>query len=45
MTIELPDELNKQFRIKILEKYGSEKGGLTKAIQEAIELWLRKERS
>jgi len=44
ITIELPEELNKRLRIRVVEKYGSMKGGLGKAIREAIELWLSKEK-
>ncbi|MGB6680706.1 MAG: hypothetical protein WBF08_05195 [Candidatus Bathyarchaeia archaeon] len=40
-TLEIPDELDKKLRIRIIEKYGSEKGSLTKALIEAIELWLK----
>jgi hypothetical protein len=40
-AIELPDDLNKQFRMKIIEVYGSEKGAVTKAIIDAVRLWLR----
>lgn len=44
ITIELPDELDKRLRIKVVEKYGSAKGSLGRAIQEAIRLWLEKEK-
>ena len=40
ITIELPDELDKRFRMKVIEKYGGKKGALGNAIREAIELWL-----
>jgi hypothetical protein len=33
--------LDKELRIRIIEVFGSEKGALTKAIVEAIRLWLR----
>jgi hypothetical protein len=39
--VEVPDEFNKRFRQKVIEKYGSKKGALALAIREAMELWLR----
>ena len=35
------NELEKQFRIKVAEKLGGERGALSKAIKEAIKLWLK----
>ena len=40
-AIELPDDLNKEFRVRVIEVYGSEKGAITKAIIDAIRLWLK----
>ena len=37
------DELEKRFRVKEAEKYGGERGAISKAIEEAIKLWLSKE--
>jgi len=37
------DELEKRFRVKVAEKYGGERGAISKAIEEAIKLWLSKE--
>jgi hypothetical protein len=37
----ISDELDRKFRMKVLEEYGSEKGALSKAVAEAIELWLK----
>jgi len=39
--VKIPDDLEVQFRKKILEVYGARKGALGKAITEAIEIWLR----
>jgi len=33
-------ELEKKFRLKVVEKYGAEKGAIAKALEEAIEKWL-----
>lgn len=37
----LPDELERKFRMRIVERYGGKKGALSKAVSEAIKLWLR----
>ncbi len=42
MTIELPDELDREFRVKVVKEYGGKKGALGDAIQEAVKLWLKK---
>ncbi|WP_167887058.1 MULTISPECIES: hypothetical protein [unclassified Thermococcus] len=41
ITVKIPDEVEVEFRKKILEIYGARKGALGKAITEAIELWLQ----
>ena len=45
VTLILPDELGKEFRMKVIEKYGNEKGALSKAMAEAIRLWLKEHES
>jgi hypothetical protein len=40
-SIAIPDDLHKEFRIRVIEVYGTEKGAITKAVMEAIRLWLR----
>lgn len=42
-AVELPEELNKEFRRKVLDVYDSEKGAITKAITAAIQLWVRQD--
>ena len=34
-------DLEKKFRLKAVEKYSGQKGAVTKALEEAIKLWLR----
>jgi len=41
VTLILPDDLAKEFRIKVIEEYGNEKGALSKAVAHAIQLWLK----
>ena len=41
MSFDLPKELDDKFRIAIAERYGMRKGNLSKAIEAAIELWIK----
>jgi len=40
--VRIDDELENRFRKKILDVYGSKKGALARAVEEAIKLWLEK---
>jgi hypothetical protein len=37
----MPDDLNREFRIRVAEIYGSKKGAVTHAVQDAIKTWLK----
>jgi len=37
----IDDYLEKKFRIEVTRLYGGERGALSRAIKEAIELWLK----
>ncbi len=37
----LPDDLVKELRVRAAEMYGGEKGALSKAVADAIRLWLK----
>jgi hypothetical protein len=41
INIAISDELEKRLRVEIAKR-GGKKGDLTKAIEEGIELWLKK---
>jgi len=43
LDVIIPDDLEKQFRMKVLDKFGAEKGALSKATAEAMRLWLKQE--
>ena len=36
----LPDDLEKQLRLKTVEKFGGKKGDLTRAVEQAVRLWI-----
>jgi hypothetical protein len=40
-SIAIPDDLHKEFRIRVIEVYGTEKGAITKAVIDALRLWLK----
>jgi len=40
--VRIDDELERRFRKRVLDVYGSKKGALARAVEEAIRLWLEK---
>jgi hypothetical protein len=40
--VELPGELEKQLRLKTVERLGGKKGDLSKAVEEAVSMWIAK---
>ena len=45
MTFVLPEKLEEDFRKVIFKKYGMKKGNISKAMNEAINLWLKPKKS
>lgn len=41
INVKIPDQLDKKFRIAIIQRHGAKKGALSQAVKEAIELWLK----
>jgi len=41
MIIVVPDDLHKRFREAVFKRYGMRKGDISRAVCEAIELWLK----
>lgn len=39
---DVPDELEKQLRLKTVERFGGKKGDLSRAIEEAVRTWIAK---
>jgi len=44
ISVELSDELEKELRIKTIERFGGRKGDLTRAVEEAVKTWVAKEK-
>jgi Arc/MetJ-type ribon-helix-helix transcriptional regulator len=42
ISVDLPDELEKQLRLKTVEKFGGKKGDLSRAVEEAVRTWIAK---
>jgi Arc/MetJ-type ribon-helix-helix transcriptional regulator len=42
ISVELPDEVEKQLRLRTVERFGGKKGDLSKAIEEAVRTWIVK---
>jgi hypothetical protein len=41
--VDIPDKLEKELRIKTIERFGGKKGDLSRAVEEAIATWVAKE--
>jgi hypothetical protein len=42
INVDISDELEKQLRLKTVERFGGKKGDLSRALQEAVKTWLDK---
>jgi hypothetical protein len=42
ISVDLPDEIEKQLRLKTVERFGGKKGDLSRAVEEAIKTWIAK---
>jgi hypothetical protein len=42
ISVKIPDQLEKQLRLKTVERFGGKKGDLTRAVEEAIKTWIAK---
>jgi hypothetical protein len=42
INVDITDDLEKQLRLKTVERFGGKKGDLSKAVQEAIKTWINK---
>jgi len=42
--VELSDELERKLRFKTIERFGGKKGDLSRSVDEAVKLWVAKEK-
>jgi hypothetical protein len=40
INVDISNELEKQLRLKIVQRFGGKKGDLSKALQEAVRTWI-----
>ena len=40
INVDIPDELEKQLRLKTVERFDGRKGDLSRAVQEAVKTWI-----
>ncbi len=45
ISVELSDDLEKKLRFKTIERFGGRKGDLSRAVEEAVETWVAKEKA
>jgi hypothetical protein len=43
ISVTIPDELEKALRFKTIERFGGKKGDLTKAVEDAVTMWVAKD--
>jgi hypothetical protein len=42
--VELSDELEKKLRFRTVERFGGKKGDLSRSVEEAVKVWVAKEK-
>jgi hypothetical protein len=42
ICVDIPDKLEKELRIKTVERFGGKKGDLSRAIEDAVMTWIAK---
>lgn len=40
ISVDLPDELEKELRLKTVERFGGKKGDLSRAVEDAVKTWI-----
>jgi hypothetical protein len=43
ISVELSDELEKKLRFRTIERFGGKKGDLSRAVAEAVKIWVAQE--
>jgi len=41
LDVIIPDDIERELRIRVAQVFGGERGALSRAVCEAIELWLK----
>ena len=40
ICVDIPNDLEKKLRLKVIERFGGKKGDLSRAVEEAIRKWV-----
>ena len=40
ICVDIPDDLERNLRLKVIERFGGKKGDLSRAVEEAIRKWV-----
>ncbi len=43
VSVDIPDDLEKELRLKTVERFGGKKGDLSRAVEEAVRTWIGKQ--
>jgi len=44
ICVDIPDDLERKLRLKVIERFGGKKGDLSRAVEEAIKKWVAEEK-
>jgi len=44
ICVDISDEVEKRLRIKAIERFGGKKGDLSRAVEEALKIWVEREK-
>ena len=42
ISVDIPDDLERQLRLKTVERFGGKKGDLSHAVEEAVKTWINR---
>jgi hypothetical protein len=42
ISVDIPDELERQLRLQTVERFGGKKGDLSRAVEEAVKTWINR---
>jgi len=43
ICVDIPNDLERKLRLKVIERFGGKKGDLSRAVEEAIREWIAKD--
>ena len=43
ICVDIPNDLERKLRVKVIQRFGGKKGDLSRAVEEAIREWIAKD--